>query len=346
MRSFLPAVLITASLVFSGTLSAQLDFPEIPFDAEEPLTLPANIHLGEAAGVATNSNGDIFVYTRTGTPSITIGGSRNVSHGGSRLFKFDRDGDFVREIGQGVYGFLQAQQVRVDADDNIWVVDQMSTQVIKFDPDGRIQMVLSRKPEAMRVPENPLFPRPDTYALVPAAPPEGPPAGGRSPSDGSGEEGERFNRPTDVAWVRPIIRLRGWPDGFWEVRIPLWLPTMLFALMLCHPIRTWRRLRKSATDGRIRGLLVFVRRVATVTCGFGLVICLGFGVLSHWGIAWCPPSGQPFVGLERGAIFVSWSAVDHYYPLPDNGLILSWERLTRSPGPGMTVRFSHRYQTS
>ena len=201
MRSFLPAVLITASLVFSGTLSAQLNFPEIPFDAEEPLTLPANIHLGEAAGVATNSNGDIFVYTRTGTPSITIGGSRNVSHGGSRLFKFDRNGRFVREIGQGVYGFLQAQQVRVDPQDNVWVVDQMSTQVIKFDPEGRIQMVLSRKPEAMRVPANPLFPRPDTYALVPAEAPEPAPAGGRGgANDGSGQEGERFVRPTDVAW--------------------------------------------------------------------------------------------------------------------------------------------------
>ena len=73
----------------------------------------------------------------------------------------------MREIGQGVYGFLQAQQVRVDPEDNVWIVDQMSTQV-KFDPDGRIQMVFSRKPEAMRVPEPPLFPRPDTYAL-PAA---------------------------------------------------------------------------------------------------------------------------------------------------------------------------------
>ncbi len=151
--------------------------------------------------MATNSNGDIFVYTRTGTPSITIGGSRNVSHGGSRLFKFDRNGRFMREIGQGVYGFLQAQQVRVDSQDNVWVVDQMSTQVIKFDPDGRIQMVMSRKPEAMRVPENPLFPRPDTYALVPAEAPEPAPAGGRGgPNDGSGQEGERFVRPTDVAW--------------------------------------------------------------------------------------------------------------------------------------------------
>jgi len=214
MKRFLPALLIAASFLLSGTLSAQLSFPDIPYDASAPLTLPPDIHLGEAAGVATNSKGDVFVYTRTGTPSITIAGARNVSHGGSRLFQFDRTGKFVREMGQGAYGFLQAQQARVDPQDNIWVVDQMSTQVIKFDPNGRIQMIFSRKPEAMRVPALPLNTLPDTYALVPSRPPQAPagegrggappaaaPAGGRGGAlPGAGAAGESFNRPTDVAW--------------------------------------------------------------------------------------------------------------------------------------------------
>jgi len=202
-------VVITAVLALSGVLSAQLNFPDIPYDASTPLTLPPNLHLGEAAGVATNSKGDVYVYTRTGTPRITTAGARNVSHGGSRLFQFDRTGKFVREIGQNVYGFLQAQQVRVDPQDNVWVVDQMSTQVIKFDPNGRIQMVFSRKPEAMRVPALPLSVPADTYALVGPRPPA-PPAGGAGaaapagraggPPPGSGAAGENFNRPTDVTW--------------------------------------------------------------------------------------------------------------------------------------------------
>jgi hypothetical protein len=213
----LPAAVVAASLALGGSPSAQLNFPDITYDATEPLRFPPNIHLGEAAGVATDSKGNIFVYTRTGTPHITTAGARNVSHGGSRLFQFDRTGKFVREMGQGAYGFLQAQQVRVDPQDNVWVVDQMSTQVIKFDPNGRIQMVLSRKPEAMRVPNLPLNTPPDTYALVdrrPAPPPApgegrgagpagegrgaGPGRGGALP--GAGANGESFNRPTDVAW--------------------------------------------------------------------------------------------------------------------------------------------------
>ena len=94
-------------------MSAQQSVPEIAFtSAADLLKLPDGMHLGEAAGVATNSKGDIYVYTRTGNPYLTLGTSRAVSHGGSRLFQFDRTGKFVREIGQGSYGMLQAQQVR------------------------------------------------------------------------------------------------------------------------------------------------------------------------------------------------------------------------------------------
>ena len=44
---------------------------EITFDSVDPLKFPENIHLGEVAGVATNSKGDMFVYTRTGHPTIS-----------------------------------------------------------------------------------------------------------------------------------------------------------------------------------------------------------------------------------------------------------------------------------
>jgi hypothetical protein len=231
MRRLLSIALVTAALALSGTLSAQLNFAEIPYDAVEPLTFPPNIHLGEAAGVATNSKGDVFVYTRTGTPVITTAGSRNVSHGGSRLFQFDRTGKFVREIGQGIYGFLQPQQVRVDAQDNVWVVDQMSTQVIKFDPNGRVQMVLSRKPEAMTVPAARLTPLPTGIPVIQPEPPAGggrggggapARAGGPAPLPGAGPEGETFSRPTDVAWdAQGNIYVT---DGYGNARVAKYSP--------------------------------------------------------------------------------------------------------------------------
>ena len=191
-----------ALAITGGALSGQGTPPAIQFDSNpSPLSMPDNIHLGEVAGVATNSRGDIYVYTRTGNPTITIGTARAVSHGGGRLFQFDRNGKYVRELGQGIYGFLQPQQVRVDPQDNVWVVDQMSTQVIKFDQNGRVQMVLSRKPEATAVPTARLTPLPTNIPVIQPEPAPASARGGPPPGPpGAGVEGETFVRPTDVAW--------------------------------------------------------------------------------------------------------------------------------------------------
>src|SRR6476646_6877947 len=181
------ALVITA-VVIAGIvrLAAQAAAPEIAFDSADPLKWPAKIHLGEAAGVATNSKGDVFVYTRTGHPTMTFGTARPFAHGGSRLFQFDRTGKFVREIGQDSYGFLVAQQVRVDPQDNIWVVDQMSSMVIKFDPNGQIQLLLGRKSESERLPTA----APGRGAGVAEGPPGG--RGGRGGLPGAGAPQDVF----------------------------------------------------------------------------------------------------------------------------------------------------------
>jgi sugar lactone lactonase YvrE len=184
--------LLTATFVAAMPLSAQNAAPVLNFDsAANPLALPDDIYLGEVGGVATNSRGDIFVYTRTGHPTVSMATARPFVHGGSRLFQFDRNGKFTREIGQGVYGFLFAAQVRVDPQDNLWVVDEMSAMVMKFDPQGRVAFLLGRKAEAIQNP-----------------PRAGGPGGGGGEGGGgrgggppgAGPQQDLFNRPTDVAW--------------------------------------------------------------------------------------------------------------------------------------------------
>jgi NHL repeat len=188
MKRLLLSLLVATCL---GPLPASAQTaPDIAFDAiTDPLSLPDDIYLGEVGGVATNSKGDIFVYTRTGHPTISIGGARAFAHGGSRLFQFDRTGKFVREIGKDTYAFMFAQQVRIDPQDNIWIVDQMTNTVLKFDLEGRVVMILGRKAEAVPVPAR------------------GPGAGGvpapNLPANalpGSGLQADLFNRPTDVAF--------------------------------------------------------------------------------------------------------------------------------------------------
>ena len=186
--------LLFATALISGISAIAQTVPEMPFDSADTLKFPANIHLGEAAGVATNSKGDVFVYTRTGHPTISIGTARPFAHGGSRLLQFAKTGKFVREIGQDSYGFLVAQQVRIDPQDNIWVVDQMSSMVIKFDPNGQIQLLLGRKSESERLPTA----APGRGAGAAEGPPGG--RGGRGGLPGAGAPQDVFQRPTDVAW--------------------------------------------------------------------------------------------------------------------------------------------------
>jgi hypothetical protein len=144
---------LAAALLAGVSLSAQLVVPELAYEAAiEPLKLPANLNFGEVAGVATNSKGDVFVYTRTGHPTLSLGTATPFAHGGSRMFRFDKTGKYVGEIGQGVYAFLFAEKVKVDPQDNIWVVDQMSNTIMEFDPEGRLMMLLGRKAEAEAVP--------------------------------------------------------------------------------------------------------------------------------------------------------------------------------------------------
>src|SRR5947209_2657930 len=108
---------------------------EIAFtSAPNFLKLPSGEYLGESVAVATNSKGHIFVFHRSAN---------------TRLFEFDRGGEFLKEIGSGFYGFEFAHSVRVDKDDNIWTVDEGTNMVTKFSPDGKVLMVLGRRPPAV-----------------------------------------------------------------------------------------------------------------------------------------------------------------------------------------------------
>jgi len=184
---------LAAGLLFASVLLAQSSIPEIPFDsAPNLLKFPDNIYFGEVVGVSTNSKGHIFVYSRSGSVDVSTGTSRPFTRGGSRLFEFNPNGSFVREIGQGLYGFVYAHTVRVDPQDNIWVVDQGSNMVIKFNPEGRVLMTFGRRPETVPVPAAALLAQPAQLALGDKA------FEGRGV--GAGVLGDNFNEPTDVVW--------------------------------------------------------------------------------------------------------------------------------------------------
>ena len=86
-------------LLAPAVMSAQQAVPEIPFDSVPNFfKLPADLNFGEDAGVALNSKGHIFVYTRSNSATgAAYGGSA------SQLLEFDQTGKYVREIGKNLY---------------------------------------------------------------------------------------------------------------------------------------------------------------------------------------------------------------------------------------------------
>jgi hypothetical protein len=143
-------------------LPKAIDAPDIKVEVvKDFMKLPPNVYMGEGIGVATNSKGHIFVNTCAQQ---------------TRNFEFDQNGNYVREIGKDSYGHVFCHGVRVDAQDNIWVIDEGANTIIKYNPEGRAVMTIGRR---IGFPYNGM--EPVVKELSPAPP-------------------YIFNRPTDVAF--------------------------------------------------------------------------------------------------------------------------------------------------
>ena len=170
------AVLISAgsgAAMKAQEMKAAQEAPEMRYRANTDfLKLPADLYLGEVAGVAVNSKGHVFVFSRGNTTGPAYGAAA------AQLLEFDESGKFVREIGHNLYAWGFAHSVKIDPRDNIWVADKGSDMVVKFNPEGRVAMVFGRKQEASDEGTEPLrHPKP------PLAPVDG-----------------MFRQVTDIAW--------------------------------------------------------------------------------------------------------------------------------------------------
>src|SRR5437588_6217484 len=140
MKGFLVACL----MLFAVPVAAAQNVPQLAFDSvPDFLKLPAGMNFGEVPGVAVNSKGHVFVFTRSNSA-----GGPAYAPTAAQLLEFGPKGEFIREIGKGLYGWSFAHSVRIDKDDNIWAIDKGSDMIIKFDQSGRVQMVFGRRKES------------------------------------------------------------------------------------------------------------------------------------------------------------------------------------------------------
>src|SRR2546421_3587264 len=93
MKRHLTTTCALALVLCAGGAAAQLkataqNVPEIPVTSVPNfLKPPPNEYFGESVAVATNSKGHVFVYMRSAN---------------TRLWEFDQNGNFVKEIGKGI----------------------------------------------------------------------------------------------------------------------------------------------------------------------------------------------------------------------------------------------------
>jgi hypothetical protein len=118
--------------------------PEIKFESVPFLKLSYDRNLGEVLSVAVNSHGHVVVLNHPGTGDV---GAPVFGAATTQLFEFDEKGNFVRQLGKGVYGLAYSHSVRFDKYDNLWVVDKASMSVMKFNPEGIVVMNLGRRDE-------------------------------------------------------------------------------------------------------------------------------------------------------------------------------------------------------
>jgi hypothetical protein len=86
-------------LIAFAAVGQDSSVPEIKFRAvADYLKLPADMYFGEVAGVATDSKGDVYVFSRGNSTGPAYGAAA------AQLLEFGPDGKFMREIGHNLWG--------------------------------------------------------------------------------------------------------------------------------------------------------------------------------------------------------------------------------------------------
>ncbi len=86
--------------------------------------LPPDYSWPEVAGVATDSQDRVFVFSRCEHP-VTV---------------FDRDGKFLYSWGEG--DFARPHGITIGPDDSVWCTDDLDHTVRKFTPEGQLLLTL------------------------------------------------------------------------------------------------------------------------------------------------------------------------------------------------------------
>src|SRR5438552_5192270 len=129
---------------------------------EDWAKLPEGLEMS-AAGVTVDSRDRVYCFNRSAEHPVLV---------------FDRDGNYLSSWGAGLFAFPHT--IRVDASDNLWLVDRDHGQMFQFTLDGKLLRTIGIRGYRSDTGVDPSEPRSSAYRKV---------------TRGGGP----FNLPTDIA---------------------------------------------------------------------------------------------------------------------------------------------------
>jgi DNA-binding beta-propeller fold protein YncE len=111
--------------------------------------LPEGWRYQEVAGAAVDKQDRVFCFTRSEHPVIV----------------FDREGKFLRSWGEGVV--RRAHGITIDADDMVWLTDDLHHTVRKFTPEGKLLLTIGDPDSPSELQGGRPFNRPTHVAICP-----------------------------------------------------------------------------------------------------------------------------------------------------------------------------------
>ena len=129
-----------------SSATAETKFEPVPYWAKIPMGVS---FYGDATSVATDSKDNVYVFNR-GTDPIAV---------------FDSDGNFLRGIGHGE--FTRPHGIEIDAEDNLYLVDDDGHYVQKRTNDGEVVFTIGTPGQPAEWQGGGIFNRPTDVTIHP-----------------------------------------------------------------------------------------------------------------------------------------------------------------------------------
>ena len=114
--------------------------PVLEVDAAWP-TIPADAAFGEVSAVDVDAEGNVWVLHRAGRKWEEPFPKEPIAQ--PTVFKFASDGTLLARWGAGL--FVMPHGISIDAEGKVWITDVAHEQVLRFSPEGMLELTLGER---------------------------------------------------------------------------------------------------------------------------------------------------------------------------------------------------------